>query len=130
MTESKEPTVTPEPVPASEHAGADHSDEKSILHKIGAVGDDAVKRLREIIAEVDRDEFKKNLNRENIQRSIAATLDTLNTKAQLLLAPKGETHHEKGEPRNSVSEPGPVGAEVLHTEPESPTSDITGDTNA
>lgn len=117
------PAGTPDPVPASEHASSDQNDEKSVLRKIAEVGEDATKRLREIFAEVDRDEVKKNLNRDNIQRSLASTLDKFNTRAQIFLAHKGEVHHRTGEPRHSVSEPGPVGSEVLHAEPEETTSD-------
>jgi hypothetical protein len=98
--------------------------EKSLLHKIAEVGEDTVKRLKEVFSEVDRDELRKSVNREQIQRSIASTLDTLNAKAQSFLAPKGddtEASDVKSDPLHSETtletspdSPGPVGNEAVH----------------
>jgi len=96
--------------------------EQSLLHKVAEVGEDTVKRLKEIFSEVDREELRRSVNREHIQRTIATTLDALNTKAQSFLAPKGEPEMateeygaEKGQSLStSPDSPGPVGSEAVH----------------
>lgn len=100
--------------------------EKSLLTKIGEVGEDTVKRLKDIFSEVDREELRKSVNRDQIQRSIASTLDALNTKAQSFLAPKAEdldASDVKSDPlhsdttlNTSTDSPGPVGSEAVHAE--------------
>lgn len=91
----------PSPVSASDHkdfAYVGESDqhpskrEESLLHKITEVGEDAAKKLKEIFSDIDREEVKRSINRDNIQRSVASAFDSLNSKVQELLAPKGERH--------------------------------------
>jgi hypothetical protein len=109
---TEETTADPQPVSAASHASStqQHDDsagvrdfgyvgeadepprehEASLLHRITEVGDDAVKKLKDIFSEIDREEVKRNMNREHIQRSVASAFDSLNTKVQEMLAPKGD----------------------------------------
>jgi hypothetical protein len=125
-----EPAKSTMTLPASDAPTAEAStdsmseNEKSLLAKIGEVGEETVKRLKEIFSEVDREELRKSVNRDQIQRSIASTLDTLNAKAQAFLAPKNEDGSEsdaKSDPLHSETTlntspdaPGPVGNEAVH----------------
>lgn len=117
---STEPTAEdPQPVSASSHASNESraddatgtkdfgyvkdtdtppsAHEESLLHKLSEVGNDTVKRLKEVLSEIDRDEVKKNINRDRIQHSVASAFDSLNTKVQELLAPKGENRKREYE---------------------------------
>lgn len=124
---SSSQTAPPAPSAEDKHSGPMTDHENSLLHKLAEVGDDTVKRLKEIFSEVDREELRKSLNRENVQRTIASTLDTFNKKAQALLVPKDgdESAPEgKAEPdaathsdsmgATSPDAPGPVGTEAVH----------------
>lgn len=98
-------SVTPEVVtdineklddaPASTSDSKDLSDnEKTLLQKVSEIGDDAISKLKGAFAEIDKEELRKSINKESIQRSVASTLDGFNDKIQSLLAPKGEQNVE------------------------------------
>lgn len=128
VPESTERTTLPPATDAPTAGTTDESmsdNEKSLLHKIAEVGEDTVKRLKEVFSEVDRDELRKSVNRDQIQRSIASTLDTLNAKAQSFLAPKNDddASEAKSDPLHSETTletspdaPGPVGNEAVHSD--------------
>lgn len=110
---------TPRTEPMTDH-------EKSLLEKVGEVGEETVKKLKEIFSEVDREELRKSVNRDQIQRSIASTLNSLNAKAQAFLAPKDETTpksdplHSETTLNTSADAPGPVGTEAVGKDADTP----------
>lgn len=116
--------ATVPPVGESPRTDSMSDHEKSLLAKVGEVAEDTVKRLKEIFTEVDREELRKSVNREQIQRSVASTLDTLNAKAQAFLTPKSEdvdSSEPKSDPlhsevtlETSPEAPGPVGTEAVN----------------
>lgn len=77
--------------PAGTSEDKDLSDnEKTLLQKVAEIGEDAVAKLKSVFADVDKEELRKSINKDTIQRSVASTLDGFNTKVQTLLAPKDE----------------------------------------
>lgn len=119
-------TVPPAPTepPSSTTEEPMSENEQSLLHKIAEVGEDTVKRLKEIFSEVDREELRKSVNREKIQRTVASTLDALNAKAQAFLAPKTEASDDANDDAaptdlsTSPDSPGPVGTEAVQHDDE------------
>jgi hypothetical protein len=68
--------------------------EKTLLQKVSEIGEDAISKLKGAFAEIDKEELRKSINKDSIQRSVASTLDGFNDKIQSLLAPKNESDTE------------------------------------